>query len=517
MDRLACVDVVQLPLQILLRSRPEWAKHPSAVVAEDKPQGVLLFANEAARENGILPGQRYAAALGLCAELRAAVVGATEIEHALAEIEALLASFTPGIERSRERPGVFWLDAHGLSLIEPSLPDWARRIGTTLKDARFHSRIALGFRRFATFAAAETRRDLVVFDDPEAELRFLHTAPIARLDVDPKLRDELARLGVHFVGDFAALPEEGVRARFGVAAERLHRLVNDRSADPFQPATPKDALERRLAFEEPLTDANSLLFFLRPLLEELLAEMAARGQALAEFSFRLDLEHGPPHEATLRPASPSLKIATLLQLATLHFERSPLEPPPTTPSPSSSNTVSRRGAHRPNSIEALHLTATGVTARPEQLSLFHDHPRRDLKAGDRALALVRSRFGDLAVGRFRMSPGHLPEASFQFEPIPKLDDPHPAPALERTAVRRIFAQPIAVSPPRRHPHDDGWIIHDLKQGTVTKTDGPYVISGGWWAREVHREYRFVHTLSGDVLWVFYDKKRRRWYLHGQLE
>lgn len=512
MDRLACVDVVQLPLQILLRARPDWAKHPVAVVAEDKPQGVLLFANEAARENGVLPGQRYAAALGLCAELRASVVGESEIETALAEIEAVLANFTPGIERSRERPGVFWLDAGGLSLLEPSLPDWAARIAAALKDARFLARIALGFRRFATFAAAQTRRELVVFADPAAELRFLHESPIARLDVEPKLRDELARLGVNFVGDFAALPEEGVRSRFGPAAARLHRLVNDRSADPFQPATPKDALERRLAFEEPLTDANSLLFFLRPLLSELLAELAQRGQALSEFSFRLDLEHGPPHEATLKPASPSLQITTLMQLATLHLERSPIEPPATP-----ENSRSRRGAHRPNSIEALWLAAKGVTARPEQLSLFRENPRRDLKAGDRALALVRSRFGEHSVGRFRLEEGHLPEARFRFEPIAKLEDPAPTPALDRCAVRRVFATPIAVSPPRRHPHDDGWIIHDLKQGTVTKTDGPYVVSGGWWAREVHREYRFVHTLSGDVLWVFYDKKRRRWYLHGQLE
>lgn len=512
MDRLACVDVVQLPLQILLRARPDWAKHPAAVVAEDKPQGVLLFANEAARENGVLPGQRYAAALGLCAELRAAAVEPIEIEAALSEIEAVLAKFTPGIERSRERPGVFWLDAKGLSLLEPSLPDWARRIGAALKDARFLARLALGFRRFATFAAAELRRELVVFDDPETELRFLHGAPIARLDIEPKLRDELARLGVNFVGEFAALPEEGVRARFGVAAERLHRLVNDRAADPFQPATPKDALERRLAFEEPLVDANSLLFFLRPLLSELLAELAQRGQALSEFSFRLDLEHGPPHAATLKPASPSLQIATLMQLATLHFERSPIEPRETR-----EKSKTRLGAHRPNSIEALWLSAKGVTARPEQLSLFRENPRRDLKAGERALALLRSRFGEGSVGRFRLQEGHLPEATFRFEPISKLEYPNPSPAIERSAVRRIFANPIAVSPPRRHPHDDGWIIHDLKQGTVTKTDGPYVISGGWWAREVHREYRFVHTLSGDVLWVFYDKKRRRWYLQGQVE
>jgi nucleotidyltransferase/DNA polymerase involved in DNA repair len=59
--RLACVDLPAFPLQLLLRRHPEWAGYPAAVVAEDKPQGLVLWVNEAARELGVLPGLRYAA------------------------------------------------------------------------------------------------------------------------------------------------------------------------------------------------------------------------------------------------------------------------------------------------------------------------------------------------------------------------------------------------------------------------------------------------------------------------
>ena len=65
MVRLACVDLPAFPLQLLLRRHPEWASYPAAVVAEDKPQGLILWVNERARQQGVLPGLRYAAALSL--------------------------------------------------------------------------------------------------------------------------------------------------------------------------------------------------------------------------------------------------------------------------------------------------------------------------------------------------------------------------------------------------------------------------------------------------------------------
>ncbi|MFB3820091.1 MAG: DNA polymerase Y family protein, partial [Candidatus Methylomirabilales bacterium] len=71
MDRLACIDLPAFPLQLLLQDHPEWRGLPAAVVAEDKPQAALLWVNEHARRAGILPGQRYAAALSLALDLRA--------------------------------------------------------------------------------------------------------------------------------------------------------------------------------------------------------------------------------------------------------------------------------------------------------------------------------------------------------------------------------------------------------------------------------------------------------------
>jgi protein ImuB len=50
----------------------------------------------------------------------------------------------------------------------------------------------------------------------------------------------------------------------------------------------------------------------------------------------------------------------------------------------------------------------------------------------------------------------------------------------------------------------------------TRIVGPYVVSGGWWVREVYREYHFAETESGKIVWVYFDKKRRRWFVHGEV-
>jgi protein ImuB len=34
---------------------------------------------------------------------------------------------------------------------------------------------------------------------------------------------------------------------------------------------------------------------------------------------------------------------------------------------------------------------------------------------------------------------------------------------------------------------------------------------------VRRDYYFVETRRGELLWVYYDRRRRGWFLHGRVE
>ena len=80
--RVACVDLPALPLQLVWRREPAWRAQPTAVIDEDRPQGIVRVVSEAARALGVLPGQRYGSALALAPGLRAAVVPPEELAAA---------------------------------------------------------------------------------------------------------------------------------------------------------------------------------------------------------------------------------------------------------------------------------------------------------------------------------------------------------------------------------------------------------------------------------------------------
>ena len=54
-------------------------------------------------------------------------------------------------------------------------------------------------------------------------------------------------------------------------------------------------------------------------------------------------------------------------------------------------------------------------------------------------------------------------------------------------------------------------------GPALRVQGPYVISGGWWAGAQQREYYFAESGRGELLWVYHDRRRERWYQQGRVE
>ncbi len=82
-------------------------------------------------------------------------------------------------------------------------------------------------------------------------------------------------------------------------------------------------------------------------------------------------------------------------------------------------------------------------------------------------------------------------------------------------VRRVYARPKPL-PPRlpREPEAGPSLAADH---AIEHMYGPYRVSGGWWKRLVERDYYYAETDHGDLLWLFYDRPRKRWFLHGVLD
>jgi protein ImuB len=448
------------------------------VVAEDKPQGVILWVNEKARQAGVLPGLRYAAGASLTMNLRAGVVPPSEIEEAVEALTERLIRLTPEVEPSGEEPGVFWLNAAGLDLLYPSLEEWARSVSEELDRAGFSATVVVGFTRFGSYALARAGRGTVVFRNPATERAAAREVLLDRLDLDPALRDTLEKLGVRTVGAFLSLPPGGLRERFGPEAYRLYRMAAGDLPAPLQPELAQEPIRQALALDDPEGDIPRLLFLAKRLLHPMLAALVARDEALAELTLRLLLEGRGWREEGIRPAAPTLDAVQLLDLVRLRLETLAL----------------------PSGVVEVDLVAQGAPAAREQLRVFAEQPRRDLPAGNRALARLRAEFGDQAVVRARLTDGHLSEESFTWEPLEQLTLPRPREVAVRTLVRRILTKPVL-----REPQ------------VASRLHGPYVVSGGWWAHEAHRDYYFAETLRGDLLWVYSDHHRQAWFLHGHVE
>jgi len=497
-DRTACVDLPAFPLQLLLERCPEWRDRPVAVVDQDRPQGKILWVNERARAFRILPGMRYAAALSLAGDLRAAVVPRQQVDRAVGLLCRRLRYFTPHVEPAAGEPGVFWLDASGLERLHDSLSRWAALIRTDLRRARFAATVAVGFSRFGSYALARARRGVVVLRTAADERAASRRVPLDRLAFEPRARDALHKLGVDTVGRFVDLPREGIEQRFGVDAGRLHRMAVGELRIPVQPDRPLEPVWQRLALDHPETVVARLVYAIERLLHPLLEQLAERGHALVEVRVGFRFDHAGDHIESIRPAAPTLDARQLLELIRLRLE------------------AARK---LPDGVVEVVLIARGGSATKKQLQLF-DQPRRDLAAANRALARVRAELGDAAVVRARLREGHLPEGSFSWEMLEALEPSalrsSKLPKNDGRLIRRIHERPIPL-PQRPRQEPDGWMLRGLQQGAVVRVKGPYVVSGGWWNRPIHREYHFAETQRGDLLWVYYDRGRRRWFLQGRVE
>ncbi|HLL22389.1 MAG TPA: hypothetical protein VK427_09675, partial [Kofleriaceae bacterium] len=264
---LACLDLPALPLQTVWRAEPSWREHPVVVIDEDRPQGKVLWACERARGVGVLVGQRYAHALSLCGGLRARVVPPEEIAAAIEELRVALHQLSPRVEPGE--PGSFWLDGDGLDRVFGDR--WGATIMKAAGDLGYRGAVVVGFSRFATYAIARaTRRGVTVIASDQDERVAASAVPLARLDIAPKLRDSLARLGVTTVGQLVRLPGGGILERFGSDAHRLYQLAAGERWDPLVPVAPPEAPDERVLLDDDEDDVERLMFVIKAPVDRLL-------------------------------------------------------------------------------------------------------------------------------------------------------------------------------------------------------------------------------------------------------
>jgi protein ImuB len=206
------------------------------------------------------------------------------------------------------------------------------------------------------------------------------------------------------------------------------------------------------------------------------------------------LERAPVQHEHLEPASPTLDLMLLLELIRLRLGETRLQ----------------------GAVEEVELLATTTRTTAEQVPLPGHQPHRDVSAAHRALARIRAAYGEHSVTRAQIREAHLPEASFQWEPIDHARISGKAGLQSLSSmIRRVYTKPKALGSREPQTPEAGPAL--AKNQAIEHLYGPYRVSGGWWKRLVERDYYYAETDQGDLLWLFYDRPRKRWFLHGVLD
>lgn len=465
MDRLACISVPALGLQIALRR----LSGSVVLVADDKPTSPVLNLNRQARDQGLTVGMRYSEALVVAPEAKAAVVPEDVIQGTRREIMRLLEGWTPRIEGCPFDPGSFWADPRGLEGLFGSEVAWGMGVRRALGELGLRASVVVGTSRLGTYVLARSRRSTVISSN--AEDRAVRAASLDIFPLPPRHRRLLKRLGVGTWGDLADLPASDVDARFGPSLLQEVRRLEGWSRLPLQGRPTPPVATRTRRPEVALKDHEALEAHLEEPLGELLGDAARRGRLGSLLRLVLVLEEGEPLVETLRPASPTASGVVWGRLLGLRLSALALKA----------------------GVVEIRLALDEVALPPGCEDLFAAPVVRDLRRGAEALALIRAQWGDRAALRPVLVDTHRPEESFRWEVAVDLRPPRPtsAPGTPgRAGLRRV-----------------PWVRTSGTSPAGRRLGGPWVLQTVGEPR-VDREYWFLELPRGEVAWVSWEREER---------
>lgn len=264
---------------------PDWpviaARRADPALADDTPialmeKGVVFACSAAARADGVRRGLRMREAQSRCPQLQVLPYDPVLDQRAFEPVLAAIEEIAPGVQPLR--PGTCLLRARGPARYyggeEQAAAELLRCLeGLGLPDAR--AGIADG--PFAAGQAARsTRSSRVRVIPPGGSAAFLAPLPVGQLGLT-ELTPLLRRLGLHTLGDLAALDRLDVRERFGERGEHAHDLAGGLDGAAVVPRTPPKQLDRTIEFEPPLDRVDQVTFAVRGTAEQFVGGLTKAG------------------------------------------------------------------------------------------------------------------------------------------------------------------------------------------------------------------------------------------------
>ncbi|MFT4156826.1 MAG: DNA polymerase Y family protein [Microbacterium sp.] len=285
------------PLRVFALWFPDWPlratlgppPHPPTALVQ---ANTITACTASARAHGIRVGQRRREAQGRLAALRLLPHDPTRDDRAFLPVLRLIEQHAPGT--TLLRPGLAAVRARGPARYHGGEAEAARALLAALTEAGYPElRIGVADGPFTAELAARGADACTVVPAGRAA-EFLAPLPVQVLR-DEQLTGLLTRLGVHTLGEFAALAGSGVRDRFGERGARLHALAAGYDSRVPAQRAPDPELARTVEFEPALAGADQVAFGVRQTADAVLLALADAGVVCTQARIDLTDDCGRVH------------------------------------------------------------------------------------------------------------------------------------------------------------------------------------------------------------------------------
>ena len=305
----------------------------------------------------------------------------------------------------------------------------------------------------------------------------LSEVPITCTAWDEETLQTLRAMGVAKVGELLRLPRAGLARRFGPAVVQALDIAVGSQPAPRRAFVPKERFKACSDFETEIEHAAYLRCALEPLIERCAQFLRERQAGVQRLRLRLRHRAGPATEVSLGLASITSEQRRLLDVAVQKLTRLELKAP----------------------VRGMELISGSLRAL-SAVSLDAFAGLTGASGRDTAPQLVerlRARLGEEAVYGFCLIPEHRPEAAWRR--VRELRTP----AASQPLVAEGMPRPV-------------WLLDEpLPWSKPDILQGPERIESGWWdGKGVARDYYVALRHQGAKLWVFQERRSKRWYLHG---
>jgi DNA polymerase-4/protein ImuB len=293
--RVACVWIAQLPLRVEVLRHPAWDGRPLVLGGAPGERKVVQLCSPEAEAAGVKPGLPLREVVPLCPE---AIVLQPDPVRTATVLESLLGALqrvSPVVEPADD--GYLYLDVRGLRSLYQSLALLERAIRAAVPSL-LRPRLGFGSGKFAAATAARMSRPGEVRIVPSAATaEFLAPLSVRHLRLlEPDVLQRLELLGLHTIGDLAALPFSAVQAQFGPPGAKAWRLARGHDADPVIARPVTTSVQAGLRFDDPLASVEAVMAAIDQLLAHTFVQPALQGRSVRQVRLRALLSDGTSWE-----------------------------------------------------------------------------------------------------------------------------------------------------------------------------------------------------------------------------